>query len=87
MFCNEYIRTVQAKECVKMKHYVDNPFRIFQAFIDQEWEQEVLSQLHNDYQQQACRLNAFTRVRGIRHVGDLLRGLLPMFCALSPCAT
>jgi len=40
------------------------------------WEQEVLSQLPDDYQQQARRLGAFVRVRKLHSPGDLLRALL-----------
>jgi hypothetical protein len=55
-----------------------------QALIQQGWEQEVLSQLPADYEQQARHTRAFVRVRGLACVGDLLRGLLAyVLCAPS----
>lgn len=44
--------------------------------IEEGWEQDVLSQLPSDYEQQAHATGAFVRVRGLACVGDLLRGLL-----------
>lgn len=46
------------------------------AVIQDGWEQDVLSQLPPDYEQQAHATGAFVRVRGLGRVGDLLRGLL-----------
>ncbi len=55
-----------------------------QALIGQGWEQEVLSQLPVDYEQQAHQSRAFVRVRGLKCVADLLRGLLAyVLCAPS----
>jgi len=55
-----------------------------QALIGEDWESEVLAQLPSTYQQQARTLGAFVRVRGLRGVGDLLRGLLVyVLCASS----
>ncbi len=55
-----------------------------QALIQQGWEQEVISQLPADYEQQARVLGAFVRARGLRCVADLLRGLLAyVLCAPS----
>lgn len=54
------------------------------TLLDQGWEQEVVSQLPAGYEQQARQSGAFVRVRGLRCVGDLLRGLLAyVFCAPS----
>jgi hypothetical protein len=54
------------------------------AVIQDGWEQEVLSQLPTDYEQQARRLGAFVRRHGLACVGDLLRGLLAyVLCAPS----
>lgn len=47
-----------------------------QSLIEQEWEQEVLSQLPATFEQHARTMGAFVRARGFRCVGDLLRGLL-----------
>jgi Transposase DDE domain len=55
-----------------------------QAVINEGWEQEVLSQLPTDAEQQAQRLGAFVRQREIKGVADLLRGLLAyVLCAPS----
>jgi Transposase DDE domain len=55
-----------------------------QAVINEGWEQEVLSQLPADYDQQAQRLGAFVRQREIKRVADLLRALLAyVLCAPS----
>jgi Transposase DDE domain len=55
-----------------------------QALIQQGWEQEVLSQLPATYEQQARATGAFVRARGLKCVGDLLRGLLAyVLCASS----
>lgn len=55
-----------------------------QALIQDEWEHEVLSHLPADYEQQAHTMRAFVRAKGIRCVGDLLRGLLAyVLCAPS----
>ncbi len=55
-----------------------------QSLISEHWEQEVLSQLPQDYEQHARRLGAFVRPRELRCVGDLLRGLLAyVLCAPS----
>lgn len=53
------------------------------AVIQGGWEQEVLSQLPTDYEQQAQRTRAFVRVRGLASVGDLLRGLVAYVLCLS----
>jgi hypothetical protein len=44
--------------------------------IDKEWEEQVLTQLPAETEEQAFRLRAFVRCREIESVGDLLRGLL-----------
>ena len=44
--------------------------------IDKEWEEQVLTRLPRDAEEQAFRLRAFVRCREIESVGDLLRGLL-----------
>ena len=44
--------------------------------IDKEWEEQVLTQLPSETEEQAFRLRAFVRCREIESVGDLLRGLL-----------
>lgn len=44
--------------------------------IETDWQQEVLCQLPASYEQQARELKAFQRARGVRSVGDLLRGVL-----------
>jgi Transposase DDE domain len=55
-----------------------------QTVIQDGWEQEVLSQLPADYEQQARSTGAFVRVRGLASVADLLRGLLALvLCASS----
>ncbi|MFL5666193.1 MAG: transposase [Ktedonobacteraceae bacterium] len=55
-----------------------------QALIQEGWEQEVLSHLPATSEQQARRLGAFVRARGLSCVGDLLRGLLAyVLCASS----
>lgn len=55
-----------------------------QALIDQGWEQEVLSQLPADYEQQAHKTGAFVRAKKLKCVGDLLRALLAyVLCAPS----
>jgi len=55
-----------------------------QAVIRQGWEQEVLSQLPETYEQQARATGAFVRARALTCVGDLLRGLLAyVLCAPS----
>jgi Transposase DDE domain len=55
-----------------------------QDLIEEEWEQEVLSQLPATYEQQARTMGAFVRVSRIKGVGDLLRGLLAyVLCAQS----
>lgn len=52
--------------------------------IREGWEQEVLSQLPADYEQQARRTGAFVRARGLTCAADLLRGLLAyVLCAPS----
>lgn len=54
------------------------------TLIDEDWEQEVLSQLPTDYEQQARQTGAFVRVGELGSVGDLLRGLLAyVVCASS----
>lgn len=59
-------------------------FAQLQACFQQSWEQEVLSRLPVDYEQQARQLGAFVRLRGLASVGDLLRGLLAyVVCACS----
>lgn len=47
-----------------------------EAFNQEGWEQEVLSQLPATTEQQAKTLKAFVRAREIKSVGALLRGLL-----------
>lgn len=47
-----------------------------QALIDEGWKQEVLAQLPIDSEQQAATMGAFVRVKKLKCVGDLLRGLL-----------
>jgi hypothetical protein len=47
------------------------------------WEQDVLSQLPTDYEQQARTRGAFVRSRGLISVGDLLRGLLAYVLCVS----
>jgi hypothetical protein len=55
-----------------------------QALIKLGWEQEVLSQLPADYEQQARTTGAFVRAKGLKCVADLLRGLLAyVLCAPS----
>ncbi len=55
-----------------------------QALIQDEWEQQVLDRLPADYQEQARTQRAFGRARGLKSVGDLLRGLLAyVLCAPS----
>lgn len=55
-----------------------------QAVIQDGWEQELLSQLPADYEQQARRMGAFVRARAFSCVGDVLRGLLAyVLCAPS----
>lgn len=55
-----------------------------QALIREGWEQEVLSQLPANYEQQARTMGAFVRARGLHCVGDLIRGLLAyVLCAPS----
>jgi DDE family transposase len=55
-----------------------------QAVIQEGWEQEVLSQLPETYEQQARATGAFVRARELKCVGDLLRGLLAyVLCAPS----
>ena len=44
--------------------------------INQEWEEQVLTQLPAETEEQAFHLGAFVRCREIKSVGDLLRGLL-----------
>jgi len=44
--------------------------------IDKEWEEQVLTQLPSETEEQAFRVRAFVRCREIESVGDLLRGLL-----------
>lgn len=52
--------------------------------IREGWEQEVVSQLPADYEQQARLTGAFVRARGLTCVADLLRGLLAyVLCAPS----
>jgi len=54
------------------------------ALIEDGWEHEVLSQLPATYEQQARHSGAFVRARGLKCVGDLLRGLLAyVLCAPS----
>jgi Transposase DDE domain len=54
------------------------------ALIQAGWEQEIISQLPADYEPQARLRGAFVRARGLRCVGDLLRGLLAyVLCAPS----
>lgn len=54
------------------------------ALIQEGWEQEGLSQLPADYEQQARRTGAFVRARGLTCAADLLRGLLAyVLCAPS----
>lgn len=47
------------------------------------WEQDVLSQLPADYEQQARTRGAFVRSRELISVGDLLRGLLAYVLCVS----
>ena len=55
-----------------------------QALIKLGWEQEVLSQLPEGYEQQARTTGAFVRAKGLKCVADLLRGLLAyVLCAPS----
>ena len=55
-----------------------------QAVIQEGWEQEVLSQLPADYEQQARATGAFVRARTLTCVGAMLRGLLAyVLCAPS----
>jgi hypothetical protein len=55
-----------------------------QTLLQGDWEQEVLSQLPAEAEQQARELGAFVRPREIKCVGDLLRGLLAyVLCAPS----
>src|SRR5579859_4089600 len=55
-----------------------------QAVIQEGWEQEVLSQLPADYEQQARQSGAFVRARALTSVADLLRGVLAyVLCAPS----
>lgn len=55
-----------------------------QAVIQEGWEQEVLSQLPADYEQQARQTGAFVRARALTCVADLLRGVLAyVLCAPS----
>ena len=52
--------------------------------IQEGWEQEVLSQLPAEAEQQARATGAFVRTRGLRCAADLLRGLLAyVVCASS----
>jgi len=44
--------------------------------IDKEWEEQVLTRLPAETEEQAFRLRAFVRCREIKSVGDLLRALL-----------
>ncbi len=54
------------------------------ALIQDEWEQDVLSQLPASYEEQARTMGAFVRARGLHCVGDLLRGVLAyVLCAPS----
>lgn len=53
------------------------------ALLTQQWEQDVVSQLPADYEQQARLTGAFVRVRGLRCVADLLRGLLAYVLCVS----
>lgn len=54
-----------------------------QALIQSGWEQEVLSQLPAEAVQQAQTLGAFVRVKKLKCVGDLLRGLLAYVLSVS----
>lgn len=44
--------------------------------IDKEWEEQVLTRLPAETEEQAFRLRAFVRCREIKCIGDLLRALL-----------
>jgi hypothetical protein len=60
------------------------PSSQLQALIKVGWEQEVLCQLPATSEQQAQTSGAFVRVRGLKCVADLLRGLLAyVLCAPS----
>jgi hypothetical protein len=51
--------------------------------IDTEWEEQVLTKLPRDAEEQAFRLRAFVRSREITSVGDLLRALLAYILCVS----
>jgi len=51
--------------------------------IDQEWEEQVLTRLPRDAEEQAFLLGAFVRCREIKSVGDLLRALLAYVLCVS----
>lgn len=54
-----------------------------QALIQAGWEQEVLSRLPINYEQQAQAMGAFVRAKKLKCVGDLLRGLLAYVLSVS----
>jgi len=51
--------------------------------IDTEWEEQVLTKLPAETEEQAFRLRAFVRSREITSVGDLLRALLAYVLCMS----
>ncbi len=51
--------------------------------INQEWEEQVLTRLPAETEEQALRLGAFVRCREIKSVGDLLRALLAYVLCVS----
>jgi hypothetical protein len=51
--------------------------------IDKEWEEQVLTRLPAETEEQAFRLRAFVRCREIKSVGDLLRALLAYVLCVS----
>jgi hypothetical protein len=51
--------------------------------IDQEWEEQVLTRLPAETEEQAFLLGAFVRCREIKSVGDLLRALLAYVLCVS----
>jgi hypothetical protein len=51
--------------------------------IDEEWEEQVLSRLPAETEEQAFRLRAFVREGKIKSVGDLLRALLAYVLCVS----
>jgi hypothetical protein len=51
--------------------------------IDKEWEEQVLTRLPAETEEQAFRLRAFVRCREIKNVGDLLRALMAYVLCVS----